>query len=100
MSFCNHAGAAVPDDAAMLRSQWDAQWVEVPGCDPEAYGVYLFRNSFDLSTVPVSFPVMVSADNRYKLYVNGTLVSLGPARCDIEHWVFETVDLAPRLKAG
>ena len=42
----------------------------------------------------------VSADNRYKLYVNGKLVSLGPARGDIYNWSFETVDLAPYLRKG
>ena len=97
---CGRAAAAAPDTPDLLRRQWDARWVEVPGCDPQAYGVYLFRKELDLAAVPESFPVWVSADNRYKLYVNGELVSLGPARCDIEHWVFEEVDLAPRLKAG
>lgn len=42
----------------------------------------------------------VSADNRYKLYVNGHLVSLGPARGDIYNWNYETVDLSPWLRQG
>ena len=50
--------------------------------------------------VPSRFIVHVSADNRYKLYVNGKLVSLGPARGDIYNWSFETVDLAPYLRKG
>ena len=53
-----------------------------------------------LPAVPDSLPVQVSADNRYKLFVNGQLVSLGPARGDITHWKFVTVDLAPFLKPG
>ena len=92
--------AAGPDISPLLRRQWDARWVEVPGCDPQGYGVYLFRKDLDLAARPDSCPVWVSADNRYKLFVNGELVSLGPARCDIEHWNFEEVDLAPYLKAG
>ena len=40
------------------------------------------------------------ADNRYKLYVNGELVSLGPARGDLFHWNFEQIDLSPYLKEG
>lgn len=94
------AALAGPDIPPLLRRQWDARWVEVPGCDPQAYGVYLFRKDLDLSAKPEEFPVWVSADNRYKLYVNGELVSLGPARCDIEHWNFEEVDLGPFLEAG
>ena len=84
----------------LLRRQWDARWIELPGSDPCAYGAYIFRKVITLDEAPGSFPVLVSADNRYKLFVNGELVSLGPARCDIEHWTYEEVDLAPELKAG
>lgn len=91
-------GSAV--ESSLMTKQWAAQWVDVPGSDSQAYGVYLFRNTVDLASVPGTFPVLVSADNRYKLFVNGELVSLGPARCDIEHWVFEEVDMAPYLKPG
>jgi hypothetical protein len=44
--------------------------------------------------------VHVSADNRYRLYVNGEEVSSGPQRSDVTHWRYETVDLAPRLRPG
>jgi alpha-L-rhamnosidase len=44
--------------------------------------------------------VHVSADNRYRLYVNGVQVSSGPQRSDVAHWRYETVDLAPNLRAG
>lgn len=97
------ASAILPADAldsSLMTRQWKSQWVEVPGCDSQAYGVYLFRKTMDMAARPEAFPVLVSADNRYKLFVNGTLVSLGPARCDIEHWVFEEVDLAPYMVAG
>jgi len=44
--------------------------------------------------------VHLSADNRYKLYVNSVLVSCGPARGDLYYWNYETVDLAPYLNAA
>lgn len=72
----------------------------MPGESPTGYGVYLFRKSLALPAKPAAFVVHVSADNRYKLFVNGTLVSLGPARGDLTYWKFETVDLAPYLQAG
>ena len=53
-----------------------------------------------LTAVPGSFVIHVSADNRYKLFVNGNMVSLGPARGDLFHWNFETVDIARYLVAG
>jgi hypothetical protein len=84
----------------ILSKPWDAYWICVPGEPAHDYGVYQFRKAFTLSVKPASFIVYVSADNRYKLYVNGQLVSLGPARGDIFHWNFETVDLAPHLQTG
>src|SRR5690606_41846971 len=42
----------------------------------------------------------VSADNKYVLYVNGTRVARGPQLSDIRHWRYETIDIAPFLRAG
>ena len=87
-------------DPSLFEGRWKARWISYPGEAPNVYGVYHFRKSFDMEVVPSRFIVHVSADNRYKLYVNGKLVSLGPARGDIYNWSFETVDLAPYLKKG
>lgn len=62
--------------------------------------VYVFRKTLNLPSKPERYVVHVSADNRYKLYVNGHLVSLGPARGDIYNWNYETVDLSPWLRQG
>jgi len=85
---------------ASQNRQWNAQWIATPGDNGTSYGVFYFRKSIDLVTKPASFIVHVSADNRYKLYINGTLVSLGPARGDTYYWNYETVDIAPYLSAG
>lgn len=84
----------------ILQKSWKAQWITVPGAGKNDYGVYQFRKNISLATKPEKFIVHVSADNRYKLYVNGILVSLGPARGDLLHWNFETVDIAPQLQPG
>ncbi len=84
----------------LLSSTWPARWVVVPGTSPHEYGVYHFRRTFGLDTVPKPFLVHVSADNRYRLFVNGKLASAGPARGDLNHWRYETVDLAPLLREG
>jgi alpha-L-rhamnosidase len=89
--------AANPD---LLTRPWSAHWISVPNTSPFDYGVYHFRRTFDLASAPSSFPIHVTADNRYKLYVNGDLVSLGPARGDLYHWRYETVDIARHLKTG
>ncbi len=78
-----------------------ARWATHPTASPLEYGVFHFRKTLDVgATPPTAFPVYVSADNRYKLYVNGVLVSLGPTRGDLLHWRYAKVDLAPYLRAG
>ncbi|WP_338877372.1 alpha-L-rhamnosidase C-terminal domain-containing protein (plasmid) [Spirosoma sp. SC4-14] len=86
--------------AELRQKPWSAKWIAVAGEPAQEYGVYHFRKQINLTGKPNSFVVHVSGDNRYKLFVNGQLASLGPARGDIHHWVFETIDLAPFLKEG
>lgn len=85
--------------AAAIHS-WTANWIGPQVNTGTEYGVYYFRKSFPLNSRPASFKIHVSADNRYKLYVNEVLVSMGPARGDTYHWNYETVDLAPYLRQG
>src|SRR5208283_4806315 len=49
---------------------------------------------------PQRFVVHVSGDNRYELFVNGRRVATGPARGDLNHWRYETLDIARELQAG
>jgi alpha-L-rhamnosidase len=93
-------GIAQSADQTVLSKPWNAYWIAAANDPGREYGVYYFRKSIDLVTKPSAFSVKVSADNRYKLYVNGTLVSVGPARGDTYYWNYETIDLAPYLVAG
>jgi hypothetical protein len=86
-------------DARVVES-WIASWISAPDAPAAGYGVYHFRRTFDLASKPSSFVVHVSADNRYELYANGTRVAAGPARGDMAHWRYETIDLAPFLVPG
>jgi alpha-L-rhamnosidase len=79
---------------------WPAAWIIHASAFKEPTGLYLFRRKFDLPAAPASFPVRVTADNRYQLFVNGRLVDSGPARGDVPHWRYRTVELAPYLQAG
>ncbi len=84
----------------LLTKPWTARWLSVPGAPPFDYGVYHFRRTFDLTAAPSTFLVHVTADNRYQLFVNGERVAWGPARGDLYHWRYESVDIARHLKAG
>jgi alpha-L-rhamnosidase len=89
-----------PTGGIPTLKEWNADWIATPNDPGTGYGVYYFRKTIGLEAKPRNFIIHVSADNRYKLYVNGILVSLGPARGDYYYWNYETVDLAPYLVAG
>ncbi len=92
--------ALLATNSELLTREWTAQWISVPETSGFDYGVYHFRRDFQLAAKPAAFVVHVTADNRYQLYVNGERVSWGPARGDLYHWRYETVDIASHLKAG
>ncbi|MCC8423603.1 family 78 glycoside hydrolase catalytic domain [Mucilaginibacter sp. UR6-11] len=85
---------------ALLKGYWSASWISCPGAPQREYGIYHFRKNYRLDKVPSTFLVHVSADNRYRLFVNGRPVCSGPARGDLFNWYFETVDIAPFLQKG
>lgn len=91
---------AQPINVALQNQTWSAHWIQAPNTAPNDYGVYFFRKQINIVQLPQQYWVHVSADNRYKLYVNGQLVSLGPARSDLNYWNYTTIDLKPFLKTG
>ena len=87
-------------DFSQLKHTWKAQWITHPTASTMDYGVFLFRRTFSMETIPERFIVHVSADNRYRLFVNGEQVCFGPARGDLLNWRYETVDIAGHLRQG
>ncbi len=60
----------------------------------------LFRRSIDLTAVPDSCRIAVTADSRYVLWVNGTRIGRGPLKGTLGDYQVETYELAPLLRAG
>ncbi len=79
---------------------WNARWISFAPDPREDVGVFGFRRRVELAAVPEALVARVSADQRYKLFVNGEPVSWGPQRGDAQHWFYETMDLAPFLQPG
>lgn len=80
-----------------------AKWVWLAAPAPVA----LFRREVTVGRVPKQVLAAVSADNAYRLWVNGQLVARGPADIGMDYhrvptgkWFYDTVDLAPYLKPG
>src|ERR1700756_4666693 len=92
--------AQTKPQADLPTREWSASWITHPTAPLREPIVLHSRRSLKLGTVPASYVVRVSADNRFILCVNGTRVGDGPARGDLGHWRYERFDLAPTLKSG
>ncbi|MBN2175475.1 MAG: alpha-L-rhamnosidase [Bacteroidales bacterium] len=84
----------------LLYKPWTAKWISFPENSNSEYGVYLFRKEIIIDTIPGKFIIHVSADNRYKLYVNGVEVCKGPARGHLFKWNFESINISSFLHTG
>ncbi|MCK5906074.1 MAG: alpha-L-rhamnosidase N-terminal domain-containing protein, partial [Flavobacteriales bacterium] len=87
-------------DISLMKHTWKAQWVTHPTESTLDYGIFNFRREFELETVGEKYIVYVSADNRYRLFVNGEQVAFGPSIGDIDYYRYETIDIAKYLKVG
>jgi hypothetical protein len=72
------------------RGRWPAKWVSAGGEIP-LVAAYRLAVSFD---APTTVRVHVTADERYVLFVNGIQLGRGPERGDLQHWFFESYDIA------
>ena len=62
-------------EAPVFNGAPAAHWIAPPNVPGDSFTVFHARRSFALSDLPRRFVIHVSADNRYKLYVNGALVA-------------------------
>ena len=95
-------GFSQTTDTLRATTPWDAQWIGLNGLFDfgDYYGVYCFHKTVSLNSKPSTFYIHVSADNHYKLWINGNLVSVGPARGNQFNWSYETINIAKYLTAG
>ena len=90
---------------AFDREKLVTNWIWTPDWqiedDHEARVVY-FRKEIELTdTLPTSKKIRITADSRYKLYVNGLFVTEGPQKAlDTREWYVDTAELAPYLMPG
>src|SRR4051794_33086683 len=79
---------------------WSGEGIEKPR--PEGEGPFrtrLFRRTFE-AAVGARLEIHVSADTQYRLWCNGREVAFGPAKGDVEHQFYDTVDVTPLLRPG
>ncbi len=59
-----------------------------------------FRRDLMLHTVPQKATFTLSADSRYRLWINGDYVARGPARSWPDHMALDTLDVTQYLRPG
>ncbi len=66
----------------------------------EAYLCFRSPRGWSLKRKPAKAELFITADSRYKLWVNGRFVARGPARCWPHAQAVDRLDLTPFLVAG
>ncbi|TCM97059.1 alpha-L-rhamnosidase-like protein [Paenibacillus sp. BK033] len=85
---------------------WTAKWIwaEPSHNSGPANGsmeTVLFRRSFGIpANESVKLKLLVSADSRFRLYVNGQPVAYGPCKGDLNVHYYDEVDVTPHLRPG
>ena len=75
---------------------WTPNWNAEDAAQPR---LVLFRKCF-IWNPGADATVRVSADTRYKLYLNSQLIEIGPDKGDREIWYADTLDLTDHLVPG
>ncbi|KAH7364858.1 Six-hairpin glycosidase-like protein [Rhexocercosporidium sp. MPI-PUGE-AT-0058] len=80
---------------------WVPDWIDSsPSSMNTAGRIVSFTRSFNIEAFPNTAIISVSADTRYKLYINGKRIAVGPSRSSLMIWYYDTLDIAPYLSKG
>ena len=77
----------------------DARWITHKGAGASDNATYYFKKSFTLDTVDNAL-FEISAQARYKLFINGEFVACGPCKGTREKTYFDALDVTKYLRVG
>ncbi|EPS36192.1 hypothetical protein H072_10349 [Dactylellina haptotyla CBS 200.50] len=89
----------------MAAPEVNRDWMWHPNFSEEHHGTaglfVQFRKTIVVENRPTDpLRVQITADTRYKLYVNYTLVTTGPVKGDQKLWFYDEIDIQPFLISG
>ncbi|KAM5353550.1 hypothetical protein ACJ41O_000200 [Fusarium nematophilum] len=89
----------------MAAETFDTSWMWNPAFREDSTStagrfVHFRKTIFAAEVVPASLTVQITADTRYKLYVNSQLAAFGPVKGDANLWFYDEVDISPHLHLG
>ena len=77
----------------------DCRWITHKNAGASNNATYYFKKSFTLEAVSESI-IEISAQARYKLYINDNFVACGPCKGTREKTYFDAIDVTKYLNAG
>lgn len=80
------------------RSNWI--WIKDWKNEEEKTMLVQFQKMMEFTNQPESFQIQITADSRYKLYLNDEFCAEGPAKGDDKIWYQDIIETAPLLKKG
>jgi len=85
------------DEAFFIKSNWI--WT-TGAYDRDNASILYFRKELELNQSVRSARFRMSADSRYRLYINGILVAQGPCKGDGQVWFYDEVEVGSTLRTG
>ncbi|MBS4216952.1 alpha-L-rhamnosidase N-terminal domain-containing protein [Bacillus sp. FJAT-49711] len=82
------------------NKKWLAKWIWSKNISIDVHEIVYFRRTFHVEDKNCQLVVNVSADSRYRLFLNGQSICVGPLKGDSRTHYYETVNLSPYLKLG
>jgi hypothetical protein len=83
-----------------VKGRWQAAFAWSSERGGPGLCIRRFRRTFHLDEKPYKFIINVSADSRYRLFVNGQRVGRGPLKGELDCYYYETYDIGKLLKKG
>ena len=84
-----------------LKAPHRARWIWYDLSEWDLVNTYMLaRKTFTLAKAHKRAMIHVTADHRYRLWVNGRYVTRGPARGIPQYQPYDTVDIGPYLRRG
>jgi len=83
-----------------VKGRWQAAFAWSSERGGPRLCVRRFRRTFHLDEKPCKFIINVSADSRYRLFVNGQRAGRGPLKGELDCYYYETYDIGKLLKKG
>ncbi len=79
---------------------WQAQWIWTASDDRRPFNeVIIARKSFELPSCAAA-TLAITADTRYRVWINGTWVEDGPVRSYPRHYRYDVIDVGALLHPG